>query len=60
MKNILNNIEISRYYFNFNLFNDISDELYIYLDDKLKNENYTSIWNLKNALTTNANGEYIL
>jgi hypothetical protein len=60
MENIFKKIRITNYYyFNNKLLNDITNDLYSYLYDNLKNENYTSIWNLQNTLTNNANGEYI-
>jgi hypothetical protein len=59
MENIFKKIRITNYYyFNNKLLNDITNDLYSYLYDNLKNENYTSIWNLQNTLTNNANGKY--
>jgi hypothetical protein len=44
-------------YFNLNL---ITHDLLIYICNNLENENYNILtWDLKNVLTTNANGEYI-
>ena len=57
MKNIFKKNIIPRYFFD-RPFN-ISDVLFKYLDDNLKNENYTSVWNLRNALIDNIDSEYI-
>jgi hypothetical protein len=40
------------------LLKDISEDLYFYLEDN--DENFFLLtWDLRNTLTTNANGEYI-
>jgi transcriptional accessory protein Tex/SPT6 len=59
MENIFNKQIISRYYFaNFSI--NIKYDLFDYLDDNLDKENIeTFFWDLKTALTNNANGEYI-
>jgi hypothetical protein len=58
MVNTFNEHGIPSYFFNFSL--SISDDLLFYLYDNLYHENYNIFrWDLKNVLTTNANGEYI-
>ena len=57
MKNIFIEHNISIDYFN-NTLNHISNVLYFYLYDNLNNQNILKL-DLRNALTTNANGEYI-
>jgi hypothetical protein len=37
----------------------MSVDLLIYISNNLENENENLTWNLQDALTTNANGEYI-
>jgi hypothetical protein len=57
MKNTFKKIRITNYFFDSI---SISDDLFNYIFDNLKNENNNIFrWDLKNALTTNANGEYI-
>ena len=56
MKNIFKKITIPNYFFDSI---SISDDLRNYLYDNLQNENETLIWDLRNALTNNANGKYI-
>ncbi len=57
MDNIFNKITIPNYsFFNFSI--NITHSLFDYLYDNLYIED-TLTWNLRNALTTNANGEYI-
>jgi hypothetical protein len=58
MDNIFNKLTIPRYFFNDISF-VMSDDLRNYLYDNLQNENETLIWDLRNALTINVNGEYI-
>jgi hypothetical protein len=56
--NIFNKLIISDDYIKY--FPNQRFELYIYLDDKLNYENLCLFqFDLKNALTINANGEYI-
>jgi hypothetical protein len=58
MKNIFNELIISIYYFS--KIYDVSVDLLNYLYNNLKKENFNTLtWNLQDALTTNANGEYI-
>jgi hypothetical protein len=58
MKNIFNELTIPRYYFS--KIYDVSVDLLNYLYNNLKKENFNTLtWNLQDALTTNANGEYI-
>jgi hypothetical protein len=59
MENIFINLTIPMYYFNFNMSFNISEDLYIYLFDNLFDENNIITWDLKDALTNNANGKYI-
>jgi hypothetical protein len=57
MKNIFKKIRITNYFFDSI---SISDDLFNYIFDNLKNENNNILrWDLRNTLTTNANGEYI-
>jgi hypothetical protein len=57
MVNIFNKIKIPNYsFFNFSI--NITLILFDFLYDNLYIED-TLTWNLRNALTTNANGEYI-
>jgi hypothetical protein len=55
MVNIFINLIIPTYFFNLSL--NITHDLWCYLYDNLYDE--TLRWNLRNALTINANGEYI-
>jgi hypothetical protein len=58
MVNIFNELIISIYYFS--KIYDVSVDLLNYLYNNLKKENFNTLtWNLQDALTTNANGEYI-
>jgi hypothetical protein len=57
MVNIFNELIIPRYYFS--KIYDMSVDLLIYISNNLENENENLTWNLQDALTTNANGEYI-
>jgi hypothetical protein len=58
MVNIFNELTIPRYYFS--KIYDVSVDLLNYLYNNLKKENFNTLtWNLQDALTTNANGEYI-
>jgi hypothetical protein len=58
MENIFYKIIIPTHYFNFN--KQILNDLFDYLYDNLHEENKNTLsWDLENALTTNANGEYI-
>jgi hypothetical protein len=60
MKNIFNGniIPTSTYFFN-SSYSLITHHLFHYLYDNLENENYnTFFWDLKTALTNNANGVY--
>jgi hypothetical protein len=58
MKNIFNELTIPIYYFS--KIYDVSVDLLNYLYNNLKKENFNTLtWNLQDALTTNANGEYI-
>jgi hypothetical protein len=53
MENIFDELNLLYYYFNVY---DISNDLHLYLYDNLNNENYDTLrWDLRNALTTNAN-----
>jgi hypothetical protein len=54
---IFDRITIQNYYFTY-LFN-ITHDLWSYLYDNLKNENYNLLRDLTPILSTNANGEYI-
>jgi hypothetical protein len=57
MKNIFNEIRMTNYFFDSI---SISDDLFNYIFDNLKNENNNILrWDLRNALTNNANEEYI-
>jgi hypothetical protein len=57
MKNIFNEIRIPIYFF-YSI--SITTDLLNYLYDNLENENYNLFrWDLRNALTINANEEYI-
>ena len=57
MVNIFKKIRITNYFFDSI---SISDDLFNYIFDNLKNENNNILrWDLRNALTINANGEYI-
>jgi hypothetical protein len=57
MENIFKKIRITNYFFDSI---SISDDLFNYIFDNLKNENNNILrWDLRNTLTTNANGEYI-
>jgi hypothetical protein len=58
MKNIFNELTIPRYYF-FNFSINITHSLYDYLYNNLQKENNILRWDLQNALTNNANEEYI-
>jgi hypothetical protein len=55
MENIFNNLRILNYYFDYN---NITHDLFDYLDDNLDKENISK-WDLRNALTINVNGKYI-
>jgi hypothetical protein len=56
MKNKFNELTITKYYFSLY----ISDNLLFYLYDNLYHENIDTLTrDLRNALKTNANGEYI-
>jgi hypothetical protein len=55
MVNIFINLIIPTYFFNLSL--NITHDLWCYLYDNLYDE--TLRWNLRNALTINANGKYI-
>jgi hypothetical protein len=58
MVNIFNELTIPIYYFS--KIYDVSVDLLNYLYNNLKKENFNTLtWNLQDALTTNANGEYI-
>jgi hypothetical protein len=57
MVNIFNELTIPIYYFS--KIYDMSVDLLIYISNNLENENENLTWNLQDALTTNANGEYI-
>ena len=61
MENIFEKNIISSHFFDVYLnLKLIKPDLLMYLDDNLENENYNILrWDLKDALTTNANGEYI-
>jgi len=56
MNNIFEKLKISTHYFDI-IF--IKPDLYRYLYDNLEDENDKFRWDLRNALKTNANGEYI-
>jgi hypothetical protein len=56
MKNIFKKYIIPRYFFDPI---SIKTDFHWYLYDNLKNENYTSVWNLRNALIDNIDSEYI-
>ena len=57
MVNIFNEDGIPTYFFDSI---SITTDLLNYLYDNLENENYNLFrWDLRNALTINANGEYI-
>jgi hypothetical protein len=58
MVNIFINLIIPTYFFNLSL--NITDNLLFYLYDNLYHENIDTLTrDLRNALKTNANGEYI-
>jgi hypothetical protein len=58
MVNIFNDLTIPKQFFNLSL--NITHDLHNYIFDNLKNENYNILsGDLNNALTINANGEYI-
>jgi hypothetical protein len=59
MENIFNKITIPNNYFNSFYPNILDDDILNYLDDNLHDENNKLRWDLRNALTINANGEYI-
>jgi hypothetical protein len=59
MNNIFNQVSIQTYYFiDTDILNNTSD-LWYYLTDNLFVENIILKFDLRNALKTNANGEYI-
>jgi hypothetical protein len=59
MENIFNEHQIPRYYF-FNIEKYVKLDLWYYIYNNLHHhENYRLRWDLQNALTINANGEYI-
>jgi hypothetical protein len=59
MNNIFNQVSIQTYYFiDTDTLNNTSD-LWYYLTDNLFVENIILKFDLRNALKTNANGEYI-
>jgi hypothetical protein len=61
MENIINKLITSSHFFDVYLnLKDIKPDLLMYLYNNLENENYNIFrLDLKNVLTTNANGEYI-
>jgi hypothetical protein len=58
MVNIFINLIIPSDYFN-SFYHHITHDLLFYLFDNLQKENYNLLRDLEEALTTNANGEYI-
>jgi hypothetical protein len=58
MKNKFNELTIPSDYFN-SFYHHITHDLLFYLFDNLQKENYNLLRDLEEALTTNANGEYI-
>jgi hypothetical protein len=58
MVKIFKKITIPSDYFN-SFYHHITHDLLFYLFDNLQNENYNLLRDLEEALTTNANGEYI-
>ena len=59
MVNIFKKIIIPSDYFNSFYHHILDDDILNYLDDNLHDENNKLRWDLEEALTTNANGEYI-
>ena len=60
MENLYIKNQIPTYFFNLDMLSDIKSDLIVYLYNNLYIENYMILrWDLKIALTINANGEYI-
>jgi hypothetical protein len=59
MENLFNELTIPMYFFNENLLNYITHDLLIYICNNLHGENNLLKQDLEEALTINANEEYI-